>query len=62
MVQVPAAIRVAVGPETEQIAAVVEAKLTGRPELAVAVKASVVPAVWLAITLKVMVWLKSAGV
>jgi hypothetical protein len=37
MVQVPAAISVAVEPETVQMAGVVDVKLTDRPELAVAV-------------------------
>ncbi len=39
IVQVPAEISVAVEPETVQTEGVVEVKLTGRPELAVAVNA-----------------------
>jgi hypothetical protein len=61
MVQVPAAISVAVEPETVQIADVLDVKLTGRPELAVAVKLSDVPAVWLAMTPKEICWLESTG-
>ena len=45
MVQVPAARKVAVVPETVQTLAVVEVKLTGRPELAVALSVSGVPTV-----------------
>ena len=45
MVQVPAATNVAVAPPTVQTLAVVEAKLTARPELAVALSASGVPTV-----------------
>jgi hypothetical protein len=55
MVQVPAVISEAVVPETEQTAAVVEAKLTGRPESDVADSATVPPADWAAIAPKVMV-------
>jgi hypothetical protein len=40
-VQVPAASIVAVEADTEQMVGVVEVKLTGRPELAVAVNARV---------------------
>jgi hypothetical protein len=43
MVQVPAAMKVAVVPETVQTLVVVEAKLTVKPELAVAVSVSGVP-------------------
>jgi len=43
MVQVPEAIKVAVVPETVQTLVVVEAKLTTKPELAVAESAKVVP-------------------
>ena len=57
MVQVPAAFRVAIEPDTVQTTGVLETKLTGRPELAVAVKASDVPAVWVAIAPKAIVWL-----
>jgi hypothetical protein len=55
MVQVPVAISEAVVPETEQTAGVVEAKLTGRPEVAVAESATVPPTDWAAIAPKVMV-------
>ncbi len=41
MVQVPAASSEAVAPETVHMAEVVEVKLTGSPELAVAVSAKV---------------------
>lgn len=43
MVQVPVAIKEAVVPDTVQAAAVVDTKLTGRPELAVADRAIVPP-------------------
>jgi hypothetical protein len=55
MVQVPAASSEAVDPETVQMVSVVELRLTGRPELAVAVNATVVLAVWAGINTKVMV-------
>jgi hypothetical protein len=42
-------------------AGVVEAKLTGSPELAVAVTEIDVPALWLAITPKLIVWLAGSG-
>jgi len=48
IVQVPAASKVAVLPETVQILVVKELKLTLRPELAVALNATVVPLAWLA--------------
>jgi hypothetical protein len=57
MVQVPAAIKLAVAPESVQTADVVEAKLTARPELADAETVNGVPTVWVAIVPKVMVWL-----
>jgi hypothetical protein len=44
MVQVPAVSSEAVLPETVQTASVVEAKLTGKPEVAVAARARLVPA------------------
>ena len=43
MVQVPVVTKVAVVPETVQTEAVSEAKLTARPELADALRASGVP-------------------
>src|ERR1017187_7638173 len=57
MVQVPVLTSVAVVPETVQTVVVSDAKLTGRPELADALRASFVPCTWLGIGLKVMVWL-----
>ena len=54
--QVPAAMKLAVVPETVQTVEVVEAKLTGRPELAVAESISGVPYVWSEIVPKVIVW------
>jgi len=45
MVQVPVAINVAVAPDTVQTLAVVEAKLTVRPEVVVATRVSGVPTV-----------------
>jgi hypothetical protein len=57
MVQVPAVRREAADPETVQTAAVVEEKLTGRPEVAVAERLTVVPATWpVAIPGKAMIW------
>jgi hypothetical protein len=61
MVQFPEAISDAVASATVQTVFVVDTKLTGNPELAVADKVSVVPAVWLAMATKVMLWLKSGG-
>jgi len=56
MMQVPATTRVNVLPLTVQMLGVVDAKLTGRPELAVAVSTGgAVPRVWLPGELKVMV-------
>ncbi len=55
MVQVPAARNVAVLPETVQTVVVEDVKVTLRPELAVALNASVVPAAWLAGAGNVMV-------
>ena len=57
MEQVPGASSVAVEPDTVQTEAVVDAKLTGNPELAVAVKVMEETAGWLAIAAKVIVWL-----
>jgi hypothetical protein len=59
---VPAAIKLAVVPETVQTADVVEAKLTVRPELAVAESVSCVPAGCVEIVPKVMIWLCTVGV
>ena len=56
MVQVPEARREAVPAETVQTLKVVEAKLTGSPEEAVAVSVRVVPTACAAIGPKVMVW------
>jgi hypothetical protein len=56
-VQVPALTSVAVVPETVQTAGVCEAKLTGKPELADALRLSGVPSTWVGIGLNVMVWL-----
>lgn len=59
MVQVPTAINVAVVPLTVQTAGVDDVKLTGSPELAVAVKFTVagvvVPSIWVGIVPKVIV-------
>ena len=57
MVQVPLVKRFAVVPETVQTLVVSELKLTVRPELAVALSATVPPTVCVAIAPKVMVWL-----
>ena len=62
MVQVPVPMNVAVEPETVQTAGVVDAKLTASPELAVADRTRVVPAVCGAIPAKAMVSLARAGV
>ena len=59
MVQVPGLVRDAVVPETVHIPVVSEAKLTVNPELAVATRFSCVPCAWLAMGLKVMVWVCS---
>jgi len=55
IVQVPAPARVAVEAAIVQVLGVTDEKLTGRPELAVADKASVVPAVCGEIAANVMV-------
>ncbi len=55
MLQVPAPINVAMEPETVQTAGVVEAKLTARFEVALAVSVRGVPTVWAAIALNVIV-------
>ena len=59
MVQLPEAMNVAVVPDTVQIEIVWEAKLTAKPEVAVAERVSGFPTVWAAIAPKVMVcaWL-----
>jgi hypothetical protein len=54
MVQVPLAINEAVVPDTVHTLEVDEAKATVKPELAVALKVAVVPAVGLAIAGKLM--------
>ena len=57
MVQVPVATRVTVEPDTVQTAVVSEAKLTARPEEAVALTVNgEVPIVWLGRRVKVIVW------
>ncbi len=58
MVQVPEASSVAVEPETVQMAGVVDVKLTGRPELALAVNVieTEVFANWSGIGPNVIVW------
>ena len=55
MVQVPVATKFATVPLTVQISGVSEAKLTGSPELAVAVSAKVAPTAWLGTALNVIV-------
>jgi hypothetical protein len=56
MVQVPAVRSEAVLPETVQTAGVVEAKLTGKPELADAERVKFVPVYWIPVIAgKVMV-------
>jgi len=55
MVQVPAATRFAVAPDTVQTAGVVDAKLTANPELAKAVSVTVPPTVWAGMAPNVMV-------
>ena len=56
MMQVPAATSVSVVPLAEQVLGVVEAKLTGRPELELATNAAgALPSVWLPGEAKVMV-------
>ena len=54
MVQVPCVSKLAVVPATVQTEAVEEAKLTGKPEVALAESVSVVAAVCVAIALKVI--------
>ncbi len=56
MVQIPVLLRVATVPETVHTSVVTEVKLTGNWELAVATRLSMVPWTWLAMGLKVMVW------
>ena len=58
MVQVPAATIVTVAPETAQTVVVVEAKLTDRPEEAVALMVNgAAPYTWFASAAKAIVWL-----
>ena len=61
MVHVPASISETCAEEIVQIEVVLDARLTGSPELAVAVKASGVPAIWVDIGANVMLWLSNAG-
>jgi len=56
MMQFPAAIRDAELPDTVQTAGVWDKKPTGRPELAVADRFSVIPLFCVAMAAKVMVW------
>ncbi len=53
--QVPRASNEAVDPETVQMAGVLEVKLTGSPELAVAVNARFELAIWVGIEAKVTI-------
>lgn len=62
MVQVPAAINVAVVPETVQMLVVVDVKVTAKPELAVAESDSGTPTVWVPGFVKVMACITSATV
>src|SRR3954453_7943626 len=62
MVQTPGLTSVAVVPETVQTVAVNEVKLTGRPELADALRATVVPCTWPGIALKAIVWVSAIPV
>jgi hypothetical protein len=55
MEQVPGTSSAAVEPDTVQTEAVVDAKLTGNPELAVAVNVTEEAAGWLVIAVNVMV-------
>jgi hypothetical protein len=56
MMQFPSAISEAELPETVQTAGVVDAKLTARPELAVADRFRAVPMFCAAMTAKLIVW------
>lgn len=56
IVQRPTSLTEAVVPDTVQVSGVVEVKLTGRPELAVADRTNVLAAFWVAIMPKVMLW------
>ncbi len=58
MVQVPTATSVTVAPDTVQTGEVVDAKLTARPDVAVAFTVKgVVPNTWFNNAAKVIVWL-----
>ncbi len=58
MVHVPVATRVAVVPDTVHTDVVIEAKLTGKLEEAVALRVKgALPSVWFGIAPNVMVWL-----
>ena len=62
MMQVPAATNVSVAPLTVHVLGVVEAKLTVRPELALATSgAGALPKVWLPGEAKEMVWAAGVG-
>ncbi len=59
MVQIPVLRSVATVPEMVHMSVVAELKLTGNWELAVATRLSCVPCNWVAMGLKVMVWVPS---
>ena len=60
--QAPAATPVAVLPDTEQVAGVVELNVTAKPELAVALNPPVPPTTNVGAAPKVMLWLASPTV
>ena len=62
MLHRPGRISVAVVPETVQTVGVIEAKLTVRPELDVALRVTGVPCTWLAMGANVIVWLRATPV
>jgi len=62
MVQVPDATRNAIVPDTVHTLEVEDAKVTDRPELAVALRVTLEPAVWAAIAPKLIVWVLKATV
>ncbi len=55
MVQAPAATKVAEFCETVQTAGVAELKVTGKPEVAVALRGADAPTCWVGMAVKVMV-------
>ena len=62
MLQLPAAIKVMVTPLAVHVAGVCEIKVTGSPELALAVGTNgAAPRVWAGIAGKVIVWLSSSA-